>query len=375
MENVRASKSKGGGTRVKPSVSIVIPVFNVEKYLKKCLDSLSAQTLREIEIIVVDDGSTDGSLAVARECARGDARIQVIHQENRGVSGARNTGLDAASGDYIGFVDPDDWVEAGMYEALHTRARQDESDFCACDYSLVYEDGVGTHSVLGLRDGKWNLAEYGLDKLWNEKKFAAVIWNKIYRRSLIEQHGLRFESTKKVFSEDVLFNLFFLRHAVTASSVGTSYYHYFQMREGSIMNSIKPDHLKRELFLVDRFSDYYATYPNPEVSERMMFRLFFERIQNSCMYNLDRRGRVSHTWRELREAKQHKHFTRSMRTAASDSEIWLPMRGFAGIAGRGMLLPAACYIHAFGLASRMKKKWRGRGESKRSKASSIQSAQ
>jgi len=360
---------------VKPSVSIVVPVFNVEKYLKKCLDSLSAQTLREIEMIVVDDGSTDGSLGVALECARRDERIKVIHQENQGVSGARNAGLDAATGTYIGFADPDDWADTEMFEALYTRARQDDADFCACDYSLVYEDGVGTPNVLRLQDGKLNIAEYGLDKLWNEKKFAAVIWNKIYRRSLIEEHRLRFESTRHVFSEDVLFNLFFLRHASVASSVGTSYYYYFQMREGSLMNSIKPEHLKRELFLVDRFADYYASYPSPEIRERMALRLFFERIQNSCMYNLDRRGSVLNTWRELREARKHKLFLNSMRRAAADSDIWLPMRLFARMAGIGLLLPAACYMHLFGAASKMKKKWQRRGESKRSDASPIQSVQ
>lgn len=358
-----------------PSVSIIIPVYNVEHYLKKCLDSLSAQTLREIEMIVVDDGSTDASLAVASECARRDERIKVIHQENQGVSGARNRGLEAATGTYIGFADPDDWAEPGMFEALYTRATREGSDFCACDYSLVYEDGAGTRNVLGLQDGALNIAEYGLDKLWNEKKFAAVIWNKIYRRSLIERHGLRFESTRNVFSEDVLFNLCVLRHATTASSVGESYYNYFQMREGSLMNSIKPDHLKRELFLVDRFEEYYASYPDQAIGERMALRLFFERIQNSCMYNLDRRGSLIHTWRELREARKHKRFVRSMRSAAADSGIWLPMRGFARIAGMGLLLPAACYMHTFGAASRIKKKMRGRGRTKRSDASSVQPVQ
>lgn len=358
-----------------PSVSIIIPVYNVEHYLKKCLDSLSAQTLREIEMIVVDDGSTDASLAVASECARRDGRIKVVHQENQGVSGARNTGLDAATGTYIGFADPDDWAEPGMFEALYTRAQRDRSDFCACDYRLVYEDGEGTGNVLGLQDGKLNIAEYGLDKLWNEKKFAAVIWNKIYRRSLIEEHGLRFESTRNVFSEDVLFNLCVLRHAETASSVGKSYYNYFQMREGSLMNSVKPDHLKRELFLVDRFEGYYASHPNREVRERITNRLFFERVQNSCMYNLERRGSLIRTWKELREARKHKHFVGSMRKAASDSDIWLPMRLFARIAGIGLLLPAACYMHAFGAASRMKRRMRGKGRTKRSDASSVQPVQ
>ncbi|GGN95903.1 glycosyltransferase [Saccharibacillus kuerlensis] len=338
---------------MKPSVSVIVPVFNVEDYLRKCLESLSAQTLREIEIIVVDDGSTDGSFAVASECAKQDGRIRVIHQENQGVSGARNAGLNAASGEYIGFADPDDWAEPGMFEALYTRAKSDDADFCACDYSFVYEDRSEPH-VLGLKNGTLSISKYGLDRMWFEKKFAAVIWNKIFRRSVIEEYGLRFESTRNVFSEDVLFNLCFLRHIDTASSVEGSYYNYFQQRPGSLMNSIKPDHLKRELFLVDRFSEYYASYPHEDIRERMRLRLFFERVQNSCMYNLEQRGRVGNTWKELREAKRHELFEQSMRKAASDHEIWLPMRIFARLSGHGWLLPAACYMHVFGAASRVK---------------------
>ncbi|NGZ74029.1 glycosyltransferase [Saccharibacillus alkalitolerans] len=356
---------------MKPSVSIVVPVFNVEEYLRKCLDSLTAQTLREIEIIVVDDGSTDDSFRVASECAERDDRIRVIRQENRGVSGARNAGLDAASGEYIGFADPDDWAEPGMFEALYKKAKKDGADFCACDYRLVYEDR-SVSNVLELRESSMSIAEYGLDRMWNEKKFAAVIWNKVFRRAIIEEHGLRFESTRNVFSEDVLFNLFFLRHADKASSVEGSYYNYFQQRPGSLMNSIKPDHLKRELFLVDRFAEYYATYPDADIRDRMMLRLFFERVQNSCMYNLERRGRVGNTWKELGEARRHELFGRSMRTAASEKEIWLPMRIFARLSGQGLLLPAACYMHAFGAASRVKKSLKAKKTFKPSETPPVQ---
>lgn len=109
-------------------VSIIVPVYNVEKYLKRCLDSLVNQTLKDIEIICVNDGSTDGSLAILNEYVRNDDRIVVINQENSGQSVARNRGIDVAKGEYIGFVDSDDWVCEDYFERLHNSAIQNNAE-------------------------------------------------------------------------------------------------------------------------------------------------------------------------------------------------------------------------------------------------------
>ena len=109
-------------------VSIIVPVYNVEKYLKRCLESLVNQTLKDIEIICVNDGSTDGSLAILNEYVRNDDRIVVINQENSGQSVARNRGIDVAKGEYIGFVDSDDWVCEDYFERLHNSAIQNNAE-------------------------------------------------------------------------------------------------------------------------------------------------------------------------------------------------------------------------------------------------------
>ena len=109
-------------------VSIIVPVYNVEKYLKRCLDSLVNQTLKDIEIICVNDGSTDGSLAILNEYVRNDDRIVVINQENSGQSVARNRGIDVAKGEYLGFVDSDDWVSEDYFERLHNSAIQNNAE-------------------------------------------------------------------------------------------------------------------------------------------------------------------------------------------------------------------------------------------------------
>ena len=112
----------------KPLISIIIPIYNVEKYLPVCLDSILAQTYKNLEIILVDDGSPDGSGTICDEYASRDSRFVVVHQKNGGVSVARNTGLDHATGDYIGIVDPDDWIEPNMYEVMMNNIIKEDFD-------------------------------------------------------------------------------------------------------------------------------------------------------------------------------------------------------------------------------------------------------
>ena len=109
-------------------VSIIIPVYNVESYLRRCLDSVVNQTLKDIEIILVNDGSTDGSLAICEEYAKNDDRIKIITRKNGGLSAARNTGLDNATSEYIGFIDSDDWVDTNFFENLYNTAIEKNCD-------------------------------------------------------------------------------------------------------------------------------------------------------------------------------------------------------------------------------------------------------
>lgn len=335
-------------------MSVIVPVYNVERYLKRCLDSLLEQTLENIEIIIVDDGSTDGSFGVASEYAERDDRIKLIRQENRGLSGARNTGLDAASGEFVGFVDSDDWVIPKTFESMYLSAMDNGADLCACDYTLAYEEGTLVYRVLGLQNEKLELTSFGLDEFWNQKRYSVVVWNKIYRRSIIQEHQLRFESNRSVFSEDVLFNLCFLKHASICSASSESFYFYFQ-RENSLMNSPKPDYLKRELFLVDRFSAYFADYENLDVYRSLLSRLFFERVQNSCLHNLSSGMKIGAVRRELTEAGAHPLFKTSMKKEGNDRKLWLPMRVFALLCEKRLYRLGTLYLRLFLSISKAKR--------------------
>ena len=123
-------------------ISIIVPIYNVEKYLSKCIDSILAQTYNDIEVILVDDGSPDNCPMICDEYAQKDNRVIVIHQKNAGVSAARNAGLKAAHGEYIGFVDPDDWISSSMYQEMITALERENADLAICGYDYYDENGA-----------------------------------------------------------------------------------------------------------------------------------------------------------------------------------------------------------------------------------------
>ena len=126
----------------KPLLSIIVPVYDVERYLQKCIDSILAQTFTDFELILVDDGSPDNCPALCDAAAAKDARIRVLHQKNGGLSAARNAGLDVARGEWIGFVDSDDYISPEMYEILYKAVQSTGSDLALCDYVKVDETGA-----------------------------------------------------------------------------------------------------------------------------------------------------------------------------------------------------------------------------------------
>lgn len=206
-------------------VSIVVPVYNVEKYLRKCLNSLVGQTLKEIEIIVVNDGSTDGSQKIIDEFVDNyPGKIKCLIKENGGLSDARNYGMPYCSGEYIGFVDSDDYVDTKMYELLYTNAKANRSDMVTCDYYMVY----GNNDLRRVNSRDFTSKK---DMLIAPK---AAAWNKIYRRKILLEHDILFP--KGLIYEDTLFFAKCIPHMEKVSYVSEPLVFYVQ-REGSIANT------------------------------------------------------------------------------------------------------------------------------------------
>ena len=212
-------------------VSIIVPVYNIEKYLAKCLDSLINQTLKEIEIICVNDGSTDNSAEILNEYAQKDSRIRIINQENTGLSAARNTGINNANGEYIGYVDSDDWVDLNFYENLYNAAKENDADIAVAGIKRVggehykekvflkFEKPTTTENT----DEKFRLCDIP-DK--------SYVWNKIYKLSEIKDHSLYFRVG--VNYEDIIYAPKIIHTLNCLTTVPDTYYYYLK-RRGSIV--------------------------------------------------------------------------------------------------------------------------------------------
>lgn len=235
---------------VNEKISVIVPVYNVEKYLEKCVDSLINQSYKNLEIILVDDGATDSSGTLCDKLQKKDERIKVIHKVNGGLSDARNAGLDIATGEYIAFLDSDDYVHKDLYSSLYTLMKDNDCDLGICNYVYVDEEGNSIAPVSDtLKDEVINRDEV-IDKLMTKLNFYYVTaWNKLYKKSVLD--NIRFPKGK--IHEDE-----YVAHYVLAASnkvVTTSnVYIYYVQRQGSITNTqISAKKLHSAWALYDRY--------------------------------------------------------------------------------------------------------------------------
>lgn len=215
-----------------PKVSVIVPVYNTEQFIKKCVDSLLKQTLEDIEFILVDDGSLDNSAFICDEYARLDSRVKVIHKENGGLSSARNAALDICEGEYVGFVDSDDFVEPTMFEELYNSAVKNNSDISICALSKFYK-GESVKKMLPfdkeLYKGR-EILEYFLVPLLGDNSNEKVqglegfVCRQLFKKEIIG--NIRFKSEREYFAEDVMFDFDIYPLCKTISVVNKPLYFY-----------------------------------------------------------------------------------------------------------------------------------------------------
>lgn len=222
---------------MKGLVSVIVPVYNAQKYLDACLDSLLSQSYDQLEVILVNDGSRDGSLALCLERAELDKRIIVLDQQNAGPGAARNAGLDVAQGEYVLFSDSDDIVLPGAVESL-VEAMDDMQDVVIALFELC-TDGKRA-SVRGLikEDILLNRQEF-LERLsrWPGAYYYSALWNKLYRHEIIRQNHIRFH-TDVIWGEDCLFNMEYDCHVQKARCINRAVYRYNRKMSGLSWNSL-----------------------------------------------------------------------------------------------------------------------------------------
>lgn len=274
-------------------ISIIVPVYNVEQYLDRCLESIVNQSYRNLEIIMINDGSTDSSAAMCEKWKERDKRIQVVHQENKGLGFARNEGIKRASGDYITFCDSDDWYSTLAFEKLNGIVEKYHPDVLDFGYTMVTEDARENIMLTYYDEGFYGEAQIHQEILPNyiskkavldySKRIVKSVWSKLYKREIIRDTF--FKSEAVVLSEDYLFNMEIF------SKMKTYYLHkealyYYYIREGSLTQRYIVDAFSREKNLIRAYAEVIEKVPNNELLRERIEYAYIEAmyicVQNVC---------------------------------------------------------------------------------------------
>ena len=267
-----------------PLISIIIPVYKVEKYLKECVDSVLNQTHKNLEIILVDDGSPDNCPKICDEYAKKDSRVKVVHKENGGVSSARNTGIDVSTGEFIMFFDSDDWIERDLCEKAMTTMINNNNDVVFWTYVREFQNNSSIKIIydkdtsFGENECK-NLYRRIIGPLGKELfhpenlEVLSSLWNKVYKSDIIKNNNIRFFDINKIgASEDGLFNIEYFKYVKSASYINRAFYHYRKTNENSITFNHSEDFFERWLLF---FQMIYKHIQDNNLSEE-----FYKALDN-----------------------------------------------------------------------------------------------
>lgn len=275
-------------------ISFIIPVYNVEKYLRQCLDSVVNQTLRDIEIICVDDGSTDSSGQILATYARKDKRIKVYTQENSKVSVARNKGLELATAPYLMFVDSDDYIAPNMAEIMYQKITEFDVDTVVCDVQCFADDEDGVkYADLAARRQNWFDKYIQSEGLHNipvdiRKELNPVVWNKIYKTDIVREFQIQFPVG--INQEDEYWLWAYMIHCERYYYISQKLYFYC-IREGSIMDT--KDNLPNVLNILDIYKQVYSVvrqYKNIILYKEILTNLYMNTVRlilpkvSNCLY-------------------------------------------------------------------------------------------
>jgi glycosyltransferase involved in cell wall biosynthesis len=257
---------------LKEKISIIVPVYNMEAYIKRCLDSIYKQSYKNLEIIIVDDGSSDDSLKICKEFVEKDNRVKIISQNNQGVSAARNTGIDNATGEYVAFVDSDDYIHPEMYERLYSLLKKNHADVTACFIRGCWDSNYSEPSRDDIKIEIYN--KLGAIKSVFDPKYeingtGVVVTNKLYKRSIF--NNLRFSTDFKT-GEDEQIICFIMKKIEKFVITDERLYYYFNRSDSAVhikttemqktkqqMNLLKMYEERMELFNEDEFLEIYKT--------------------------------------------------------------------------------------------------------------------
>ncbi len=252
-------------------VSVIVPVYNVEKYLNRCIESIVNQTYKNLEILLIDDGSPDNCPLICDEWAKKDKRIRVIHKENEGLGMARNTGIDNANGEYIFFFDSDDYVDLNTVEGCLKNAKQYNSSMVLFGFSEVYEDNrivpIPIANPTLVYSGNEILNNLLPNLLMESFGIGISVWSKMFRLSVLKENCIKFKSEKEIISEDGYFTVELLGKIDVASIVSENYYYYYKNNNSLSRTYRKDRQIKNGIFL-QKCLEHMQLKNYPEIAKK-----------------------------------------------------------------------------------------------------------
>lgn len=321
-------------------ISVIVPVYKVAPYVRQCIESIISQSYRDLEILLIDDGSPDECGEICEEYKKQDERIKVFHTENRGLSAARNLGLQNAEGDYVAFVDADDWLDPRMYETLAESLQKNGADICVCGYASGDREAVG-------KGGVYRGAE--VLKALIDKKFNNFVWNKLYRRALFRD--IRFPEGMSY--EDVV-----IMHRVAAGAravavIPDALYHY-RVRADSITKTYTAGNL---MDYADAALDRYCFFrdEHPELYE--------EKREELLLFATVGISKVWRWWYSC-NAEEKRAYNGRIRELLNFTKENIPISGFSS--WPGAMRVSALFMHSgsrlafaglYGLNQAFRKLW------------------
>lgn len=259
---------------MKPTVSIIVPIYNAAAYLCRCIDSILAQEYTDFELILVNDGSTDGSGAICDTYAARDSRVHVIHKKNTGVSDTRNIGISHAIGTYLQFLDSDDWITPDATRLMVRAATEHRCDLVITDFYRVVGERVARKGDIE-EDGVLTKEEFAAHMMEAPADFYyGVLWNKLYRRDLVEKYELRMD-TSVSWCEDFLFNLEYILHANSFYALQAPVYYYVKTK-GSLASqgmSITKT-IKMKLMVFEYYNNFYKNVYDEKDYEKKRLQVY-----------------------------------------------------------------------------------------------------
>ena len=257
-----------------PTVSIIVPVYNAEKTIGRCIDSILGQQYTDFELLLVDDGSKDGSGAICDSYAMADSRVQVIHKENTGVSDTRNIGISRAAGVYLQFLDSDDWITPDATKLLVEAAGEHNCDLVISDFYRVVGERVSRKGDID-EDRVLTREEYAAHMMEQPADFYyGVLWNKLYRRDIVADHHLQMDPEIS-WCEDFMFNLEYIRHAQRFYALQVPIYYYVKTKGSLASQSLSISKtIRMKLMLFEYYNQFYKSVLDEDEYEKSRLKVY-----------------------------------------------------------------------------------------------------